>query len=210
MYEAVLVPSSAVTVNVTVFRPATKPEVPVTAIVALASAGLALAATAVLPAANSTTVPSTATSTPLINQVPATVEIPVLVLLARTNASTVVSAVVPLAAVTLTRTLFRPATKLVLPVISTLAPESFATATTGTDLEPIGSSTRAVYGAPFTDKLFKVASEERAVTTTVTFTVLLVVPSAAVTSTTTVLEPVVKVVPEIARVASASAVAAFT
>ena len=116
----------------------------------------------------------------------------------------------PLAAVTLTRTLFRPATKLVLPVISTLAPESFATATTGTDLEPIGSSTRVVYRAPFTVKLFRVASEESAVTTTVTFTVLFVVPSAAVTVTTTVFEPVVRVAPVTATVASASAVAAFT
>ena len=75
--------------KVTVFRPATKPVVPVIAIVALLSAGLALAETAVRPAATSTTVPSPETSTPLIVQVPATVEIAVLVLLEATNAFTV-------------------------------------------------------------------------------------------------------------------------
>ena len=74
--------------KVTVFKPALKAEVPVIAIVALLSAGLALAETAVRPAATSTTVPSTATSTPLIVQVPATVEISALVLLEATNAFT--------------------------------------------------------------------------------------------------------------------------
>ena len=126
--------------KVTVFKPAFKPEVPVIAIVALLSAGFALAETAVRPAANSTTVPSVATSTPLIVQEPATVEILALVLLEATNTFTVVSVKVPLAAVTRTPTLFKPATKAVLPVISTLAPASLATATTGTDLEPIGRS----------------------------------------------------------------------
>ena len=75
--------------KVTVLSPAFRPVVPVTAIVALLSAGLALAETAVRPAANSTTVPSTATSTPLIVQVPATVEIAALVLLDATKTFTV-------------------------------------------------------------------------------------------------------------------------
>ena len=56
--EVVVLPSSAVTITVSVFAPRTKPLLPFTSTDAAASAAIAVTATAVVPAGTKTVVPS--------------------------------------------------------------------------------------------------------------------------------------------------------
>jgi len=139
------VPSSAVTVTVSVLLPVTKPVAPVITRDAEADNGVATTVTSVVPLLRSTVDPSS--TAPLF-----TVNIDSVVILDLTRSITVWFWTLPLSAVTMIVNVLGPVTKLVAPVIVYVARDDVGVATTVTAVVPAARGTvePIVTAAPFT------------------------------------------------------------